>query len=384
MRGWKLETGNQENRNVIMNDGLQPAVANRNTSGRLAALRNLLGRLNLDALLITAPENMVYTSGFTGEGTLLISRDDACLATDGRYTTQAGQEAPDFRVMLSKTLTAEPLAGVCRERRLVRIGFEKNNVTFQQYEKLQQDFAGFELHPVMGMVESLRLVKDVDEIALIQEAAVVAGAAFHYVLGQFRPGVTEREIASQIDYFVRSRGDGPPAFETIVAAGERGAMPHGCATPVEVRNGQMVVMDFGACWRGYKSDITRTVCVGQADEKQRRIYEIVLEAQLAGLDAVKAGVAAGRVDEAARRVIAGAGYGDYFNHSLGHGVGLQIHEAPRLGPGQELILEPGMITTVEPGIYIPGWGGVRIEDTVLVTEHGCQILTPVTKDFMVL
>jgi Xaa-Pro aminopeptidase len=356
----------------------------RKAARRLEALRSLLERQGLDALLVTIPENRSYISGFTGEGMLLITHDDACLSTDGRYATQARLEAPAWRVLPSKTLSSGPLAEVCREQHLARIGFEKNDVTIQQFEKFQDEFSGCGLRPVMGLVESLRLIKDVEEIALIQEAAVVAGAAFGYVLGLIYPGQTEREIASQIDYFLRSRGDGPPAFETIVAAGERGAMPHGRATPSEIRIGQLIVMDFGASYHGYMSDITRTVCVGHSDARQRYIYEVVLEAQLTGLNAVRPGVTASQVDEAARRVITEAGYGDYFTHSLGHGVGLNIHEAPRLAPGQEITLKAGIVVTVEPGIYIPGWGGVRIEDTVLVTETGCEVLTPVTKDFLVI
>lgn len=351
---------------------------------RLGRLRNLMGRQNLDALLVTNPDNRRYISGFTGEGLLLITRDDTCLVTDGRYATQAGLEAPDWRALPSKTLSSKALAEVCREQHLTRIGFEKNDVTYQQFEKFQADFSGLELRPVLGLVESLRLIKDVDEIAMIQEAGVVAGAAFYYAIGHICSGQTEREIASRIDYFLRSRGDGPPAFETIVAAGERGAMPHGRATSDKIRSGQMVVIDFGACCQGYMSDITRTVCIGRFDALQCQVYGVVLEAQLSALDHVRPGVIASQVDEVARQVITGAGFGDYFTHALGHGVGLNIHEAPRLAPKQEIALEAGMVTTVEPGVYIPGWGGVRIEDTVLVTETGCEVLTPVAKDFMVL
>lgn len=379
----------------VRRDDIGRANANKNhtshlsphtpqSARRLGRLRSLMERQDLDALLVTNPENRRYISGFTGEGLLLITRDNTCLVTDGRYATQAGLEAPDWRALISQTLSLVALAEVCREHHLMRVGFEKNDVTFQKFEKFQADFSGLELRPVLGLVESLRLIKDVDEIAMIQEAGVVAGAAFYYAIGHICSGQTEREIASRIDYFLRSRGDGPPAFETIVAAGERGAMPHGRATPDEIRSGQMVVMDFGACCRGYMSDITRTVCVGRFDDKQRHVYGVVLEAQLGALAMVRPGVTASQVDEAARRVITEAGYGDYFTHSLGHGVGLNIHEAPRLAPKQEMTLKAGMITTVEPGVYIPGWGGVRIEDTVLVTETGCEVLTPVTKDFLVL
>ena len=199
---------------------------------RLGRLRNLIGRQDLDALLVTNPENMRYISGFTGEGLLLISPGDACLVTDGRYKTQAGLEAPEWRALISKTLSAEALAEVCRERALTRIGFEKNDVTYQQFERFQADFGGLDLRPVLGLLESLRLVKDVDEIAMIQEAGVVAGAAFCYVIGHICPGQTEREIASRIDYFLRSRGDGPPGLrDNCGGGGARGDAPrprHAC------------------------------------------------------------------------------------------------------------------------------------------------------------
>jgi Xaa-Pro aminopeptidase len=352
---------------------------------RLKALRRLMANNGLDALMVSSAENRMYISGFTGSsGLLLVTPAEAYLLTDGRYGVQARLEAPDWHLLQPEDVSPEVFAGICRERRLTRIGFEKDGVTYQQYEKLQVYFEGLELRPVLGLIESLRLIKDVEEIAKLQEAGVVTGAAFCYMLGRMHPGQTEQEIASCIECFMRSRGGGMPAFETIVAAGERGAMPHAQATDCEIRNGQLVVMDFGARCQGYMSDLTRTVCVGQSKSKQRHVYEVVLEAQQTALDLIRPGVAASQVDAAARQVIAGAGFGDYFTHALGHGVGLNIHEAPRLAPKQEMTLKTGMVMTVEPGIYIPGWGGVRIEDTVLVTETGCEILTPVTKDFIVI
>jgi Xaa-Pro aminopeptidase len=351
-------------------------------AGRLVKLRGLMSGSDLEALLVTNPENMRYISCFTGEGLLLITLDGNFLLTDGRYKTQVGMESPEWKVLMADNSSLKAVADVCREHHLTSIGFEKDDITWQQFQQFQAGLGGTDLRPVASLVESLRLVKDQGEIALIRSAGVVAGAAFGYVLGHIHPGQTERSIASCLDYFLRSRGDGPPAFETIVAAGERAALPHGYATPVEVGSGQLVVMDFGARCQGYMSDITRTVCVGRSDAMQRRVYEVVLEAQLVAIDLIRPGVIAGQVDEAARRVITEAGYGDYFTHSLGHGVGLKIHEAPRLAPGEKMILQAGMIVTVEPGIYLPGWGGVRIEDTVLVAANGCEILTPVTKEFM--
>lgn len=361
------------------------AGSRKNTTRRLKALRRLMAKNGLDALMVSKPENRRYVSGFTGScGMLLVTPAEAYLLVDGRYGVQARLEAPDWQLLQPEDASPEVLARICRERGLNGVGFEKDEVTCQRHETLQAYFGGLELRPVLGLIESLRLIKDVDEIAMIQEAGAVAGAAFCYVLGRIHPGQTEQEIASCIEYFMRSRGGGPPAFETIVAAGERGAMPHGLATDAGIGSGQLVVMDLGARCQGYMSDLTRTVCVGRFKNKQRHIYEVVLEAQQSALDLIRPEAAAGQVDAAARQVIARAGFGDYFTHALGHGVGLNIHEAPRLAPAQEMALKPGMVMTVEPGIYIPGWGGVRIEDTVLVTKTGCEILTPVTKEFIVI
>ncbi|MGD0152170.1 MAG: Xaa-Pro peptidase family protein [Thermacetogeniaceae bacterium] len=352
---------------------------------RLRLLRKFMAERELKALLVTKLENRRYISGFTGSfGIILITPDEASLLTDGRYGTQAQLEAPGWQVLLSETSSPEALADACRKHGVQELGFEKDDVTYQQFEQFQEYFSGIRLRPVLGLVEKLRLIKDTDEIALLQEAGVITGAAYCYLLGHMHAGQTEQDIASRLEYFMRSRGGGMPAFETIVAAGERGAMPHGRATDSQLMAGQLVVMDFGASYQGYMSDLTRTVCVGRSDAKQRHVYDVVLEAQLSALELIRPGVAANEVDAAARQVITRAGYGDYFTHALGHGIGLNIHEPPRLAPRHEVILKPGMVTSVEPGIYLPGWGGVRIEDTVLVTATGYEILTPVTKDFMVI
>lgn len=306
-----------------------------NMARRLRQLRQLMGERELDALLVTKPENRRYISGFTGSyGILLITTDRTYLLTDGRYGTQAQMEAPGWELLLTATSSPEALAEICREQNVTELGFEKDHVTYQQFEQFQAHFGGLKLHPVLGMIERLRLIKDIDEIAMMQEAGVITGAAYCFVIGRMHSGQTEQEIASCLEYFMRSRGGGLPAFETIVAAGERGAMPHGHATDGEIKNGQLVVMDFGASYQGYMSDLTRTVCIGRSDSEQRHIYEVVLEAQLCALDLIRSGVTAGQVDAVARQVIAGAGYGDYFTHALGHGVGLNIHEAPRLAPGR--------------------------------------------------
>ncbi len=352
---------------------------------RLSLLRRLLRGQKCEALLVTKPENRRYLSGFTGShGMLLVTAGEVYLITDRRYEAQVKLEAPRCRLLLSDAALTEALPAVCQEQALPVLGFEQDHLTYQQYETLQAHLPDVRLQPAAGLVERLRLCKDREEIAFIQAAGVITGAAFWHALGSLHSGQTEREIARDIEYFMRSHGSGPPVFETIVAAGERGALPHGTASDNRVESGQLVVMDFGGNYRGYTADFTRTVCIGRYTARQRKVFEVVLDAQRQALDAIRPGVAASEVDAAARQVIAAAGYGEQFSHALGHGVGLCIHEAPRLAPNQELTLREGMVTTVEPGIYLPGWGGVRIEDTVVVTAGGCEVLTPVTKDFLVI
>ncbi|NPV28523.1 MAG: aminopeptidase P family protein [Firmicutes bacterium] len=352
---------------------------------RLERLRRLLAVQDLEALLVTKPENRRYLSGFTGSaGVLLVAPGAAVLLTDGRYEAQARREAPAWKLATFKNSYYEALAEVCAELRLREVGFEKDHLTYQQFEKLREHLSQITLRPVAGFVEELRLIKDAAEIGCIQEAAVITGAAFWYLLGVLEYGQSEREVAGAMEFFMRRHGGDLPAFETIVAAGERGAFPHGVASGQQIRRGQMVVLDLGARFQGYAADLTRTVCLGRADARQREVYEAVREAQARALAHVRPGVQAGEVDAAARGFLEALGYGEFFPHSLGHGVGLSVHEDPRLAPRQERVLEPGMVITVEPGVYLPGWGGVRIEDTVLVTQNGCEILTPVTKDLLII
>lgn len=350
---------------------------------RLEKLRSLLEDQGLEALLVARPENARYISGFTGEALLLVTRGEAYLFSDGRYEEQAKLEAPDWRFVRFKRSFTEVFNEVSRGLGLRELGFEKDFLTYQQWEQLKGCFPGI-LRPVAGLIERLRLVKDDYEVALIREAGMITAGAFRYVLGQMHEGQEEQEIAGIMELFMRRQGAGPPAFETIVASGERGALPHGAASGKRLGRGELVTLDLGARFQGYAADLTRTVCMRAVSTRQREVYEIVREAQARALGAVRAGVTAAEVDATARRFLEEAGYGQYFTHSLGHGVGLAIHEDPRLAPGQDLVLKPGMVVTVEPGVYISGWGGVRIEDTVLVKQNGCEILTPVTKDLIVI
>jgi len=351
---------------------------------RLERFRKLMVEKGLEAFLVSKPENRRYLSGFTGSsGFLLITSHDAVLLTDGRYEQQAQQEADGWTILIYKGEFVETFREICGDLRVRELGFEKDHLTYYLYEQFQENLSQIQLHPSSGLVEKLRMIKDQEEIKLIQEAAVITCAAFCYLLGVLEEAQSEEEVAAILEFFMRKNRGGPPAFETIVAAGERSALPHGVATEQKIRRGQMVVLDLGARYQGYVADFTRTVCLRRVDHRQREIYELVHEAQVRALEAIKPGVTAAEVDAAARFFFQKAGYGEFFTHALGHGVGLSVHEEPRLAPGQEVVLEPGMVVTVEPGLYLPGWGGVRIEDTVVVTATGCEVLTPVTRHLLI-
>ncbi len=351
---------------------------------RLQQLCHILKEQHLESLLVAKPENVLYISGFSGgEGVLLITQQEAYLFSDSRYIEQARQEAPFCEFVLVKKYFTEALGKVADEKGLQLMAFEKDHLTSQQWEQLRKTFSG-KLQPVSGLIEKLRLIKDESEIALLKEAGAITASAFRYILGELHPGQTEVEIAGMLEFFMRRQGSGPPAFETIVASGKRGALPHGTASAKKVGRGELITMDLGATYQGYAGDLTRTICLGTVSDRQQEIYELVKEAQERGIKAVRAGVRAEEVDAVVRGFFEQHGYAEYFMHSLGHGVGLAVHEEPRLAPGQDTILQPGMVVTIEPGLYLPDWGGVRIEDTVLVKEDGCEILTPVTKNLIVL
>ncbi|NLN21586.1 MAG: aminopeptidase P family protein [Syntrophomonadaceae bacterium] len=351
---------------------------------RLQQLCHILKEQHLESLLVAKPENVLYISGFYGgEGVLLITRQKAYLFADSRYIEQARQEAPFCEFILVKKYFTEALGKVAETEGIQVMAFEKDHLSYQQWEQLRNSFSG-KLQPVSGLIEKLRLVKDESEIALLREAGAITASAFRYILGEVHPGQTELEIAGMLEFFMRRQGSGPLAFETIIASGKRGALPHGTASAKKVQRGELITMDLGATYHGYAGDLTRTICLGTVSDRQREIYELVREAQERGINTVRAGVRAEEVDAVVRGFFEQHGYAEYFMHSLGHGVGLAVHEAPRLARGEDTILEPGMVITIEPGLYIPDWGGVRIEDTVLVKEDGCEILTPVTKNLIVL
>lgn len=354
------------------------------TTPRLARARALLADRGVDALLVQSAANRAYLTGFTGSaGVAVVTEREALLLVDFRYTEQASAEAPTFEVIKADRQVIETLTDVVRGRALGRVGFESEVVTVKQHREYGDRLAPAEFVPIEGL-DRLRWVKDADELARIEQAVAIADGAFAHVLPLLQPGAVERDIALELDFFMRRAGAEREAFPTIVASGPRSALPHGRAADRRLQRGDFVTLDFGAQFRSYVSDCTRTVVLGEASPRHHEVYATVLAAQQAALDGITPGLTGRDADGIARTIIAEAGYGEAFGHGLGHGVGLLVHEGPTLSPREEAVLAPGMLVTVEPGIYLPGWGGVRIEDLVLITDGGCRSLTRAPKDLLVL
>jgi Xaa-Pro aminopeptidase len=338
----------------------------------------------LDGFVVIHPPNLHYLCGYTGSnGLLLFSGDRPVFFTDGRYTQQAREEVAGARVVIAKgPLLREALRHLGKSK-TVTIGFEADHVTVAAAIEMRK-LAGKKIlwKPTSGLIMRQRLIKDADELRTVREAVNVGAGAYRQALKSIRTGVRESEVAGKLELAARQAGAEGMSFDTIVAGGERSALPHGRASSEPIPRSGFVVVDSGVILRGYCSDMTRTVHVGRVSREGRQWYEAVLKAQLAGIAAVKPGKTAGEVDQAARQVLRSVKLERFFTHSTGHGVGLEIHEPPRLGKDQNEPLEPGMVITIEPGIYVPGKGGIRIEDMVLVTASGCEVLTPVSKELV--
>lgn len=351
---------------------------------RQQACLDRLAALRLDAFLVTHLPNVRYLCGFTGSAAVLAcSRGRWALFTDGRYTDQARAETVGARVVVGRQSIQTLLTKWLARQRPATIGFEAEHMTVAGRSVLGKLLPSrARLRPTSGLVAALRMRKEPEEVERIRQAILLGSRLFEVALKTVRPGVRESEVAAELEYAARRAGAQGMSFETIVAAGRHGARPHHRASPQPIPNTGFVILDFGVILAGYCSDMTRTLYVGRPSREARRMYGAVQQAQQAATAAVRPGVTAGEVDAAARQVLRRAGYGRYFTHSTGHGVGLEIHEPPRLGAGQREVLQPGMVVTIEPGIYIPGRGGVRIEDVVLVTEGGCEVLTPTTRELI--
>jgi Xaa-Pro aminopeptidase len=351
----------------------------------LGRLRLSFSSLEMDAVLVTHLPNIQYLCGFTGSaGMLLVDSSSAVLFTDSRYTLQAREEVSGARVQICKHGLLRAAAEALRARKgRSRVGYSAGQVTVAQKQALEAGSGtGVRWTNDGGAVEKLRAVKDAAELSAIQEAADIISAVFRRALRGIGPGVTELAVAAAIEQDIKHRGGSGPSFETIVASGARSAWAHARPTSKPLRKNELVVLDHGAILRGYCSDMTRTVHLGKASRKVRSLYNAVLEAQEAGKQAIRPGVPAGDVDRAARNALKRAKLDRYFTHSTGHGLGLEVHEMPRLGKGDQTTLQQGMVLTVEPGVYLEGLGGIRIEDDVVVTEKGAVDLTTAPRDFL--
>ena len=364
------------------------------TAHRRDALRATAVQRGLDAVLVTNLLNVRYLTGFTGSNGALLVRADGgdVFGTDGRYTTQAGTQVPDVELLVDRG-TVPALAREAARRGIGRLGYESHDVTVDGLATLEAVLAdaadggaGTELASVRRAVEELRAIKDEDEIESLRRACAIADQALAELAaeGALRPGRTELQIGRELDARMLSLGAEAPSFETIVAAGANSAIPHHRPDPTVLRDGDFLKLDFGATVDGYHSDMTRTVVLGHAADWQREIYELVATSQAAGRAALAVGADVVAVDAASRDVITEAGHGEHFSHGLGHGVGLEIHEAPGIGPLGAGTLAAGMAVTVEPGVYLPGRGGVRIEDTLIVTDDAPELLTLTSKELLVL
>jgi Xaa-Pro aminopeptidase len=350
------------------------------------ALTGQFGDLKIDAFLVSALPNIRYLTGFTGSNALLVvTPGGTTLFTDPRYSIQASHETSGCTVKTARGPLVLEAAQLIARRRLKRIGFERGRVLFDAWQRLKEALPlGASLKPVGPVVEELRMIKRPEEIARIRASVLVNSLAFEATLPRIRPGVRESDIAAEIEYQMRRHGAEKASFDTIVASGPRSALVHAQPTSDPVGSNQLLLIDMGATRNGYVSDMTRTLFLGSPGRKVRNMYDSVLMAQLAGIAAVREGVTAEQVDRAARRVLRAEGLDKAFVHSTGHGLGLEIHEPPRLGKKDKTRLRAGMTITIEPGVYVEGFGGIRIEDTVVVTAGGCEVLTPTTKELIAL
>jgi Xaa-Pro aminopeptidase len=349
----------------------------------IETLREKLREKNLDAVLTTKLENCFYLSGFSGSsGVLFLSQEEALLFTDFRYVMQAKEEAPQFTVVEWRAPVWKDFASKIRLFGLVNFGFEADSLTVGQCSRIREAVSPIEMKEASGLVEELRLVKDLEELGKIRQAAVIADAALNHLVSLIKTGVSERELAIEADYFMRKSGAEAEAFPTIIASGTRSSLPHARPTDRTLQKGDFVLIDLGARYQGYHSDMSRTFVLGSPTEEQRRVYEVVREAQQRALEAVGEKKRAVEVDEAARRVIGQAGWDKYFGHGTGHGLGLEVHEGPRIGPKSEEELRVGMVFTIEPAVYLSELGGVRIEDMVYLGENGPEVLTKFTRELL--
>jgi len=351
---------------------------------RINRIKGILRDDHLDGILITCLENVHYLSEFTGsDAALVMTETKGYFLTDSRYTTQAREEVSGFEI-IEYQKKIEGLSDLINDLGLRGIGFEPHNVTYGTYRELAEKISAGELISIDERIRNIRAVKDDEEIGRIKRAIDIASKSLRENIWRITPGTQEREIALELEFSMRRNEAENIAFDTVVASGGRAALPHGKASEKRIDKGDLVIIDFGSRYRGYYSDETCTFFCGKLNRRQKEVYQIVKDAHDKAIASIRPGRKAMELDAIARSWIKEAGYGDYFGHGTGHGVGLAVHENPVIGPESKDILEEGMVFTVEPGIYIPGWGGVRIEDMVLVTENACEVLTGLSKEIGVI
>ncbi len=344
---------------------------------RLNRLYPSFKKAGIDALLVSSEPNVSYLSGYKGtESWIVVSPKGRAFITDSRYLEQAQAEAKGFKVILrDRRSVTEIVADLVKEWKIRRLGFEASIITYQFFLALEKRVGKDKIVPTGGLVENLRIIKDKNEISLIRKSADIAVKGFHYLKQTVRPGMKERDAQGRLEYYTKTLGSEKPAFDIIIGTGARSAMPHCQTNETKIKNNELLLVDMGVVYEGYHSDLTRPIFLGKITPLHRKIYDIVWEAQRAGIRKAQPGATCGEVDAACRQVIARYGYDKQFGHSTGHGVGLEIHEAPGVGGSSKTVLKPGMVITVEPGIYLPGKFGVRIEDMVLITDKKNEVLT---------
>ncbi len=356
---------------------------------RIKKFQDWIKKENLDGFIVRRHESMRYLCGFSGgspaepDGILIIKQKSADFVTDFRYFEQARKELKGARLIQAER---DAIGSLKTEKKFqgknLKYGFEPEYMSCSEKKRFQENLGDSILIPFDGAVEMLSIIKDKSEVAMIQKACDISDAAFERILGYVKPGLRESEVCAELEYQMMMLGSEKAAFETILASGYRSALPHGSASTKKIAKGDFVTFDFGATYGGYVSDMTRTVVMGKATARQKKVYNTVKKAQLAGVKKVKLGVSGQAVDAAARKIVDNAGFKKYFRHGTGHGIGMYVHMKPSAGPVSKDILKSGMVLTVEPGIYFPGWGGVRIEDDVLVTNSGCRVLNSSPKKLL--
>ncbi|KAB2398978.1 MULTISPECIES: M24 family metallopeptidase [Bacillus] len=351
---------------------------------RITNIQKQLHNYGIDGLLITKKENRQYATSFTGSaGVVLISAHKAIFITDFRYVDQAKKEIKAAEIIMHKGNLEEEVAKQVSKLNIQKLGIEDNNMTLQQFKKLQK-YIHTKMVPVCEIIENIRLIKDTSEIETMKIAATIADQAFHHIVTFLKPGISEIDVRDELEFFMRKKGATSSSFQIIVASGVRSSLPHGVASNKIIERGDIVTLDFGALYDGYCSDITRTVAIGEPSEEFKKIYNVVREALKRGTEAIKPGETAKSIDDVTRKYITDCGYGQYFGHSTGHGLGLEIHEPLRLSQESTATLEEGMVVTVEPGIYIPNWGGCRIEDDIVITKDGYEVITKSNRELIVI